>query len=253
MALRGVTTALDPLTLAEWRATIGTWIGVEYASLSTAVQTELNRLIDEAHDWVSKEYGHEPWGRRVWTVGGSDFTAPSTSTGLFELPADCRQILAIQESENGTGAFAKFTRFESWMDAGRETTSHPWTDQSVPYYFFKAMSDDNPPVQTWQRAPVPSAAITAMTIIGRPYFTLLGTTGDTQYTELPAQIVPELRHHLRAQWAASRREYDVMQAEVALRDDAVRATQKNSAPDGAEVLIRPTPPSEFFDEMCDGP
>jgi hypothetical protein len=252
MALRAVTTALDSLTLTEWRNTLATWFGVAYADLDSDVQTELNRLIDEAHDWVSKIYGHERWSRRVWTVGGSDFTAPSTSTGLFDLPADCRQIISIQESEDGTGAEGKFTNYESWMQAGAGTTAHPWDNQSAPYYFFKAMSDANPPVETWQRVPTPATAATAMTILGRPYFTLLGTTGDTQYTELPPQVVPELRHHLRAQWFAFRMEYEKVGIEIQLRDDAVRATQVNSAPSGAEVGIA-TRPSAVFDDEMSGP
>ena len=249
MALRAVTAALDPLTLAEWRDRVCFWIGVTYTNLSDIAKTELNRLIDEVHDWVSKEYGHEPWARRVWTIGGSDFSSPSTSDGIFTLPADCRHIIRIQESENGTGVVGNITKMEAWMSVGAGATAHPWNLQDQSFYFFKAMSNDNPPVQTWQRVPTPTTALSAMTILGRGYFTLLTGTGDGSYTEIPAQLVPEMSHHAKALWASYRGDYQKTSAEMSLRNDAVRSTQINDAPDGAEVLIEPQPPQEFFDEM----
>ncbi len=249
MALRDVTTALDALTLTEWRDTICSWLGQEYSGLSTTSQAELNRLINEAHDWVSKTYGHQSWAQRVWTIGGSDFSAPSTSTGQFDLPHDIRHVMAIQESEAGTGATGRITSMSNWMSAGADLVSHPWTSQSTPYYFFRAMSDANPPVEIWQRTPIPTSTIAAMTIVGRPYFTLLGSSGDTQYTEIPPQHVPELRHHLRAQFAAFEQDYAKVTIEMQLRDDAVRATQINDAPFGAEGALMPQPPEEFYREL----
>lgn len=249
MALRAVTTPLDPRTQSEWQAHVCEWNGVAYASLKTAAATEVDRIIDEIHFRVLQRHGHEPWGRRVWTLTGSDFTAPSTTTGLFELPSDLYQIISIQESESGTGATARFTRMEDWMAAGAGLTTHPWSNQSEPYYFYKAMSDDNPPVQTWQRIPTPSAAITAMTILGRGYPTLLGTSGDTTYAEIPAAYVREMIHDARSMWAAFQQNYDVVAQETRLREDAVRMTQIADAPDGAEVKIVPNPPDEFFTEL----
>jgi hypothetical protein len=249
MALRAVTTPLDPLTQAEWRATLDSWIGITYANLKATLQTEVDRIIDEMLFRLLQRHGHEPWGRRVWTVGGTDFTAPSTSTGLFELPGDLYHIIRLQESENGTGVVGLITNMEGWMDAGAGRTAHPWDGQSEPRYFFKAMSDDNPPVQTWQRVPTPSSTISAMTIVGRGYPTLLGTTGDTISAEVPAAYVPEMRHDARSEWAALRKEYDTATRERELRNEALAMTQINDAPDGAEVLIRPDMPGEFYDEM----
>jgi hypothetical protein len=249
VALRAVTTELDQRTQSQWRDHVCEWNGISYSTLKTAAQTEVNRIINECMFRVLQRHGHEPWGRRVWTIGGSDFSSPSTSNGTFELPADLYHIIAMQESENGTGAIARITRMEEWMKAGDGTTSHPWNDQSDPFYFYKAMSDDNPPVQTWQRVPTPSSALTAMTIVGRGYPTLLGTTGDTQYSEIPAAYVAEIRHDARSMWAAFRQDYDVAAQEIQLREDALRMTQINDAPDGAEVLIRPDSPQEFYDEM----
>ena len=253
MSLRGVTATLDPRTLTEWRNAICTKFGVAYASLSTAIQTELNRMIDETHDWVSKKYGHEPWARRVWTLSGTDFTAPSTTTGLFTLPVDCRHIMKIQESETGTGAVGRMTKMEYWMAAGEDLAAHPWSNQSQPYYFFKAMSDDNPPAQTWQRVPTPSSTFTTMTIIGRGLFDLLGTSGSSQYTEMPPDRTAEAWHYLAARWYSFREEYDKAAIEMQLAEKAIVDTMINDAPDGAEVQIRPAPPAEFFDEMGYGP
>lgn len=249
MALRDTSSALAPETLARWRQTIGSWCGVDYDNMDTAAQTELNRLIDEAHDWVSSNHGHQTWAQRVWTVGGSDFTAPSTSTGLFTLPSDCRHIVSLQESEDGTGAAGQITTMVDWMAAGAGETSHPWDNQNTPRYFFKAMSDANPPVETWQRQPIPSSAITAMTIVGRPFFEPLGTSGSSQYPGIPPQYTPQLRHHLRAQWAAFTQEYEKVGIETQLRDDAVRSVQINDAPFGAEQPMSLEPPIEFEQEL----
>ena len=249
MTLRTVATPLDQILLTEWRTSLGVWLGVDYTNMSTAVQAEFQMLVDEAHEWVDKTYGHQEWAQRAWSVGAGNISAPSTSDGTFLLPLDCRHPIMFQESESGTGTTGKIVTKRQWMQAGANNTTHPWDREATPYYFLDGMDNSNPPQVQWKRAPIPSSAITAFTALGRGYYDLMGTTGNAVYQSLPPSIRPELRHHLKMTLYAMRSEYDKVGPEMALRDDAVKATMVNDAPGGSETLIRPEPSQEWFDEL----
>ncbi len=250
MTLRTVSTPFAPKLLTEWRTWLGTVTGVDYTNLDSAIQTEFQDLVDEAHEWVDKTYGHQAWTMREWSVGGSTISAPSTTDGTFLLPADCRHPIMFQESETGVGTTGIITTKAAWMQAGAGFTAHPWDNQSHPYYFLDGMDDSEPAQAQWRRVPTPSSSASAFTALGRGYMDIMGTSGNASYQGIPAAIKPELKHHLKMTWFASRGEYDKVTPEAALRDDAVRATQINDAPGGSETLIRPEAPQEFFDEMA---
>ena len=215
-------------------------MGVAYASLKTAAKTELDRYIDEAHDYISKRWAHEPWALREWTV------SLASGTATFPLAVDVRHIELITESDGTNKRTTKIVTKADYHRAFDGGTAHPWDQQDDPRYFFDGMDDSNPPKQQWKRAPKPTAALT-LTVVGRPYFGMIGT--DT-YTELPPSTVTELRHHLRMLWAAFRKDDEDMRREQALREDAIRASQVNDNPTGAaEVAIRPDMPAEAYNEM----
>lgn len=246
MALRTTSTPLDQLTLTEWRNTIADWCGVSYANLSTSHQTELNRYIEEAHDYITKRMAHLPWAQRV--------SAPtlSASSTTVSMPADFRTMLRITETESGSTTNAivvtKLDWYEAWGTGGR--TTHPWAESSaVPRWYFDGMTSDNPPVAQWKRANTSTNAIT-LSFLYVPYF---GLVSSDSYTELPAGAVPEIRHHIRGLWAAFRQEYEKANAEFALREQHIAASNVADNKDGAaDWPLYVDAPSTFYLE-CEGP
>lgn len=244
MTLRTATTTLDPLTLAEWRNTIATWLGISYANIDTSAQTELNRMIDEAHEYISQRFGHEPWTMREKSL------SLASGTGTLSMDADVRHVILITETYSGSTREAILTTKADYLAAwGEGFDTHPWNGQTEARWFFDGMTSDNPPQQQWRRVPTPDGAVTGTALV-RPYFTLLGTTGDTQYTELPPHAVSALREHLRALWALFERNYEAYGIHRQAREEQLAAMAQSDNPAGAvEQPIEITTPSVFRKEM----
>ena len=223
MALKTTSLPLDNLTLTEWRDTIATWVGVSYANLPTTLQNELNRLINEAHDYVSKRFGHEPWTTRETTV------AVTSSSATYPMPADFRHWIVGQE-EGSTDTIRVLTASKAdYMNAwGGGTSTHPWAEggsANRPTWFFDGMTGDEPPVQQWKRAQTPTTSVT-LRIHYRPYFSLLSTGADS-YTVLPAGYVPEIRAHLMHKWAIYTKDFTQAGVLRQVREDEIAASQIN--------------------------
>lgn len=242
MSLRTTSNPLVPLTHAQWRTTIGAWNGVVYADTSATTQTELDRLINEAHDYISKRLGHDPYAKRRWTP-----TAPSTTDGTFTLPSDVRIVKFITESDGETTRDATLVLEDDYRQAwGSGHTVHPWQEGVTPYYFFEGMTSDNPPLQQWKRVPTPLVALT-VTVVGYPIF---GLGENDTYTELPATLVAETRHHIRSEFASFQRDYETAGREAALRDQLLAATASKEMQHGAMEAPRyGQPPAAFFREL----
>lgn len=242
MALRTTSNPLAPLTHAQWRTTVCAWIGVAYSQQHGDAQAELDRIVNETHDYISKRLGHDPYAKRRWTP-----SAPSLSDGTFTLASDVRIVRTITESDGSTtrdGAVVTEEDYRAAWGAGHAT--HPWQSGTVPYYFFEGMTADNPPVQQWKRVPTPTAALT-VTVTGYPYF---GKGENDTYTELPATLTAESRHHARSRFAAFQRDYATAREEAALRDDCIAASAAKDAPHGlAEVPRMTSPPATFWSEL----
>lgn len=242
MTLRTTSNPLVPLTHAEWRTTISSWCGVSYANQSSTVQTELDRLVNEGHDYISKRLGHDPHAKRRWTP-----SAPSTTDGTFTLPSDVRIVKFITESDGTTTRDGTLVLEDDYLAAwGDGKTTHPWQEGTRPYYFFEGMSSANPPVQQWKRVPTPTTSLT-VTVMGYPLF---GLGENDTYNELPATLVAETRHHIRAEFAAYQRDYETAAKEMALRDACLAVSEKKEMqPGAAEVARYSYPPDSFFREL----
>lgn len=241
MTLRTISTPLDPLTLTEWRDTVAGWCGVAYANIDSAAQTELNRYIEEAHDYISKRFGHEPWTMQEWSV------SLASGTATFTLDAAVRTVMTITESNGTTTRVVQPATKREYLEAwGSGAQTHPWNSQTDPHYLFDGVDNSDPPVQQWKRVPTPDTALT-ITVLGRPYF---GLIASENYTHLPAGVTKELRHHIRAEWAAYKSDYDKAEREMRLAEHYISATQVNDIPEGGVEAARVVDtPDDFYREM----
>lgn len=221
------TTPLDPLTLTEWRNTIASWIGESYANLDSDAQTELNRYIDEAHDYISKRFGHEPWTRRVRTIAVSGDAVGTDNDGnnIYKMWADFRHLIVINE-DDGTTTYRAYSADDTdYADRFDGSATHEWSkDTRRAHWAFYSMSDDQPPQQLWIRVGGPSS-VTAI-VRYRPYLSLLGTGSDS-YTVIPAAHVPEIRAHIRTEWAAFTNDTEKYQLQRTVREDHITASAIN--------------------------
>jgi len=242
-ALRTTTSPLDRLTETELRNTVATWSGISYDNLATATQTELNRILEEAHEYISKRMAHYPWAVR------EKEETLSASSQTISMPADFRSMRQITETQGGKTKLVQITTkadfVASWGTQGRST--HPWAESAAePRWFFDGMTSDDPPVAQWKRAKSDSSAIT-VTFYYTPYFGLISS--DT-FVELPASAYPEIRHEMRAEYAALRREYDVAREERGLREEKIQASNIADNRHGAADLdIVPEPSVDWSLEM----
>jgi len=245
MTLRTVTTALDPLTLTEWRSTLAAWIGETYSGLAATAKTELNRYIDEAHEYITERWGHEPWTQREASL------SLASDVAVLALAVDVRQVILITEVYNSDTRVADLTTKRDWMMAWGTGgfTSHPWSTQEEPHWFFDGMDDSNPPKQQWKRVPTPDAAVTG-TVLFHPYFTLLTGSGDAQYSELPPHAVAPLRETIRLKWARFTRDTEGIQLATQAREDELAAVDVADNPkEGHEGPITIDLPNVFKSEM----
>ena len=249
MAERTTSNPIAMLTQQQWRDSAALWVGVEYDRLSTAQKTELDRYIDETHEYLLQRFSHQPWGLRQFT--GTVLSA----TGQIVLPADVRHLMNIREQGDGTTTSAvvgipeTIQGYYAATGSTVPTTNNdsPWTQQTAPRYYFVSMDDQNPPQQIWQRRPFPESDI-PVDFLFRPYLGLLTTD---LFAGLPADVVSAGRHHLRSLWAALQNDYEKSNNERQLREDHIAAIQMNDAPDAIEALISPQPPADFWQEMGD--
>ncbi len=224
MTLRAAATAIAPLTLTNWRDAICGWLGVAYADLGTVAVAEIDRYIDEAHEFISKELGHEPWTKREASI------SLASGTATFLAAADVRQMIVIVETYAGDTRRVKPTTKEDYLAAwGEGSVAHPWATQKTPLYFLDGMSDANPPVQQWKRVPTPDASVTG-TILYRPYFDTLATGS---YSELPASCRSMIREKIRQSWALFTSDYEKASAHRSFLRDEIATHLKSDDTDGA--------------------
>jgi hypothetical protein len=222
--LKTTTLPLDQLLLSEYRTTFAdVWLGVAYANMDTNEQTELNRMINEAHEYISQRAAHHPWGIREQT---SQTVSAGTDT-VYEMPADFRHVISIKET--GTNATwsgrVTFSDKDEWYKAEQDT--HPWVSRTVPIWFFDGMTAAAPPVQQWRRIGKDNTGA-EIHILYRPYFSLLTTTADNdRYTQLPAAEVKAIKHEFMHQWKLFEGEFEAAGHYRSAREDAIAALETN--------------------------
>lgn len=236
MTQRTTSTPLDPLTQTEWRNTMAGFIGVAYASLSSNDQTELNRIIDEAHEYISERAKHFPWGKRkkTFTISTDSSGTDADSNQVYQMPADFRHEVAISETDGTTRWRCKVSDEEEYHTAADGSASHPWSNDSLrATWFFYGMSSDNPPVQEWVRVGGPTSG--TITFIYRPYFGLVAS-GSNSYTVLPASEVSAIREHCRYKWKLYKNDYTGAAAHRQAREDDIAALEVADRQNSEEPL-----------------
>lgn len=241
MTLRSVTTPYDPKTYAEYQGKIAALIGVPVASWSTAAATEFNRSIEDAHERVTKKYGHEPWTQQE--LSGS----LASGTATVVMPAYVRTLIEITETYGGVTRIGRKTTKRDYFAAWNSgATSHPWNSQQTPYWFFDGPSDDSPPRAQWKRVPTPDAAIT-YSILLRPYLSLVGTDS---YGHIPAFATAAIDDFVcfRVLMILGMTERAAMFKSSF--EDEMNENTKNDTPDGAwEAAREIEAPTWVFSEM----
>ena len=249
MTPRTITSPYDPQTQAEMRAWIGTALGQTYANMDTALQTEVDRIIDASGEYITKTMRHEPWALHEIA---SQTLASGTAT--VTLAAAVRHVVVINETYDSITRNVRPSSKMEYMQAwGDGSTTHPWaTSQSSPRWFFDGMDDSNPPLQQWKRVPTPDKAIT-YTVLARPYMTLMGTTGDTQYTHLPANAAQALKDYCMEKVAILQRDWEGATFFKRSLEDEIAVNNIGDNPEGAwEGARLMQVPEDYLIEM-DGP
>jgi len=232
VTLRTIDTPFDPETNAELQAKIGTYLGTTWANLPTVLQTEYQRIIDASAEYLSKRFGHEPW-----MIHEEDL-ALAADTATLTLAAECRHVLTLIETYDGKTRTVQPTTKREWMLAwGTGADSHPWSTQTRPYWFFDGMDDSNPPLQQWKRVPTPDKAITG-TALYRPYLTLRGSSGDTQYSHIPANAAMAQEDYILARVEKQAKNFDKAGVHKQFMEDEISAIQVADNPEGAWETAR---------------
>ena len=249
--LKTTSTPLDQLLQAAWQARIGTWVGVTWANMSTVQQTEGNRLINGAHEFISQRLGHRPWLRREATL------SLVTDQGRYAMPADFRHLLdpGILEGTGNSRVRVKINTQEEWRKAfplatGSSTSAatHEWDNQDDPHWVYRGMDASDPPVVVYERIPAPSSAKAGtdnVTLDYRPYQELMDATN---YAELPASMVEATIEHIRMKWATFEGSFNKAAFHRQLREDELAATNINDNKEN-EHPIRQELPDDFLIEM----
>lgn len=244
MTLRTASAPYDQHTLDEWKATIGSWIGVTYANLSSASQTELVRLINDVHEFISQKFGHDPHAKREWTP-----TAPDTTNGLMTLAVDVRQVEAITETD--AAGDRRVVTISTKLDyyAALNNTSgddEPWTNQETPVYFFDGWDNSDPPAQQWRRVPTPDETVVTK-VLGTCYYGVLETDA---YTQLPPSFVPAIRDFIRSEWSAFTKNKEDADFYEARAERKVADLSKNDVNEGNVGVSRVVGlPDDFHTEL----
>ena len=220
--LKTAQTPLAAQTLAQWRTEAGLWIGETYSSLSTDLKTTFDRLLNEAHDYISKRAAHQPWGVEETTL-----TLTAGVDTLYAMPASFRHlILIVEEEAGGAKTRVEQTTKIDYMNAETGSTAHQWATNTVPKWFFDGYTTAEPPVQQWRRIGTDKTGATAR-VQFRPYFGVLAASGQDAYTVLPAAEVPAIRAQFQYSWALFRKNFDEAGVYRQVRDDEIAANEIN--------------------------
>lgn len=229
-ALRTTSSPLDRQTLTEWRNRVCDRIGRSYASLSTTQAAFVDRLIDEAHEFLSQRMGHRPWLKRTTTLS---LVANQSS---YALPADNRQMRYILE---GTGANMRrvavvtdeeyYDAFPAAQGESGVAAPHPWQDQADPRWFFEGMDASNPPVYLWRRVPTPTSAEAGAANVTCIYRPLMGMLTSDQFNELPAQLTSAVYEQITYKWMLFVGEYEKAKEHRIAREDDITALNVGDA------------------------
>jgi len=244
MTLRTITSPYDLQTLAEIRGTVAVQIGRAYDDWDTTFQTEVNRIIDGSFEYLIKRFGHEPWFQI------EDSLSLASGTAILTLSASVRHVILITETYESTTRVADMTTKRDWMmQWGHGFDTHPWSTQEDPHWFYDGMTGDNPPQQQWKRVPTPNQTVTG-TALCRPYLTLLGTTGDTQYTHVPANAATAATDYILYRVSKLKQNWEAMQVHKAAMEDEMNALDVADNPDeGHEGPVTIDLPTVFKKEM----
>jgi hypothetical protein len=242
VTLKTASAALAQLNQDAWRQTVAAWCGETYASFGTVQQFELNRIVDEAIEYIAQRAAHHPWGKRETTV-----SLTSGTDQTFLMPTDFRQLLSMQE-EAATGEISpvSFGDKDNWMRSHDGSDTHQWTDRDRPVYFFDGMDSTSPPRMQWRRVG-PSVTSVTLRVFYRPYFEAVGTSGG--YADLPASETDAVEAQARYKWALFIKDYDGAAVMRADREDAITALETGDRTETEDPMPHPVD-SRFRREMC---
>ena len=240
--LKTTSTPYDNQNRAEWRARVTTWLGIDaFSSLATLQQTEVDRLVDAAHEYVSKRLGHRPWMRRVATI------TLNAAESKFPMPADFRHLLELTEGTGSSEKRVKVRTQKEWLDrlpAAPTTHAHPWDQQNDPRWVYRGMDSSDPPVVVYERFPTPSASSTA-TAYYRPYHELMDAAN---FSELPPSSTEGIVAHLRSSHAAFAGQFETANFWRTVREDELAAGNINDNKENEDPINQELP-LDFMWEM----
>lgn len=204
MARKQAQVPFDHPTLAEWRITLGLHVGETYASMSTNEATEFDRMVNEAMEYVSKRFAHEPWMLEETTLS---ITSGNDTT--YSMPAAFRHVVVITEEATTTTFRARASTKADFLNAWSTgaTTEHPWKPQPTSTWFFDSMTDDVPPVQQWRRIGQDAAGNTAR-VLFRPYFGALAASGQDQYPVMPPSAMAAVKNKFAHAWSIFKKRFE---------------------------------------------
>jgi hypothetical protein len=223
LTLKTIGTPLGRPTLTQWRDRLCATIGVAYSKLSSTAQTQLNRIRDEAMDYISQRAAHEPWGI---AEDASDVVDAGTDT-TYPFPADVRHVIAITEETSTSKQRCATSTKADYLDAwGAGATNHDWTTKKPAVWFFDGFTSDKPPKQQWRRIGADNAGAT-IRIFYRPFFWLVTSTGTDQYVQLPASEVMAIESQALYKWALFTGDQEKVSMYQRAREDDIAALEIN--------------------------
>jgi len=224
MTLKTTGSPLDRPTLTEWRNRLCAVIGVAYSGLSSTAKTQVDRIRDEAVEYVSQRAAHEPWGIRE---DASDAVDAGTDT-TYPFRADVRHVLAITEETSTSKQRCATSTKQDFLDAwGAGSTQHDWITKKPAVWFFDGFSDDVPPVQQWRRIGADNTGAT-IRVFYRPYFAMLtSTSGSDSAVQLPPAEVMAIESQALYKWALFTGDEQKVAMYQRAREDDIAALEIN--------------------------
>lgn len=223
MTLKSTSSPLDQMLLTEWRTQICGIKGIDYSSQPTAWQTLFDDIVNRAFEYVSQRMAHHPHGQQETTL-----TVTAGADTTYSMPASMRHVVSIHEvATDGSILQVNYTEKRRYYEAPQGVAgSHPWSVSRNPYWFFDGLTSDQPPVQQWRRIGDDNAGATVY-VLYRPYFNILGTSGQDAYPYLPASENAILFHFINAELAAADKDYTAAQLHVGFMDRHIEAAEVN--------------------------
>ena len=233
MTTKTTSAPLDRLTRTEWRDAIAFTIGVAWSGLPTTHQTQIDRIINEAHEKLSQMLGHQPWAIRHYSF------STVASQAEYAVPADFRHMLSIVETGTDSSKERPFIARDAsdYANAHDQTDTHPWDVRDKATWFYNGMDDSTPPVQEWKRAPTPTGVFTVETTY-RPRFSLLADSGTDQFALLPAELSSSIRHEAASKYFAQTRDFEAANMHRAFRNDDFEALTRNNTDTSEDQLVQ---------------